>query len=203
MNPESIPESIFQRSWNDITLTKYKSVEYPDILQNQPVWGDDAQARLQTAICVLYEYSIIDHDSGYGICSLHPVVHAWARERLTEAEKTRWLSCTAAIIANCISINLEASGQAFRRRLLSHIDFCQRALDSQMLSFPSTEEQAAQLYKFASVYAENGLWKRACSLQSQVVTFRTKKLGRRHKDTIQAKRSLAYTHWNVRNKTGC
>lgn len=197
MNPESIPESIFQRSWNDITLTKYKSVEYPDILQNQPVWGDDAQARLRTAIRVLYEYSIIDHDSGYGICSLHPVVHAWARERLTDAEKTRWLSCTAAILANCISLNLEASGQAFRRRLLSHIDFCQRALDSQMLSFPSTEEQAAQLYKFASVYAENGLWKRACSLQSKVVKFRTKKLGRWHEDTIQAKRSLAYTHWNL------
>lgn len=201
MHHESIPESIFQRSWNDVTSTKYKSIKYPDVLQNQAVWGEDTQARLRTAIRVLYEYSIIhyviDKKSKEWICSLHPVVHAWGRERLTEAEQTRWLSCTASILANCISLNLEASGQQFRRRVLPHIDFCQRALDSQKLSFPSTIEQAAQLYKFASVYAENGLWKRACSLQSKVVKLRTKKLGSWHEDTLRAKRSLAYTYWNL------
>ena len=197
MHHESIPETIFKRSWNDVTSSKYKSIKYPDILQNKAVWGEDAQARLRTAIRVLYEHSIIDHDPGYGICSLHPVVHTWARERLTEAEQTHWLSCTASILANCISLNLEASGQQFRRRLLPHIKFCQRALDSQKLSFPSTTEQAAQLYKFASVYAENGLWKRACSLQSKVVKVRTKKLGKWHEDTLQAKKSLAYTYWNL------
>lgn len=79
---------------------------------------------------------------------------------------------------------------------MPHIDFCQRALDSQKLSFPSTTEQAAQLYRFASVYAENGLWKRACGLQIKVVKLRAKKLGKWHEDTLQAKRSLAYTYWN-------
>jgi hypothetical protein len=61
------------------------------------------------------------------------------------------------MLAHCISSSFEASGRQFRRQLLSHIDAVLRTLHQQYPSFPETIKQAAELDKFASVYAENGL----------------------------------------------
>ena len=197
MHFESIPESIFQRPWNDLKGLNANSTNYPDILRSRPVWNEEAQARLRRAVRVLCDYSIIEHDPEKRVCSLHPVVHAWARHRLLQPEQKCWLSCTAAVLAHCISPNLEPSGRAFRRLLIPHIDSCLRALISQTPTIPENIERAAELHKFALVYAENGLWKQARTLQRKVVDFRIKKLGRWHTDTIEAQRSLGYTYWNL------
>ncbi|KAI9687022.1 MAG: hypothetical protein M1822_002432 [Bathelium mastoideum] len=61
----------------------------------------------------------------------------------------------------------------------------------------TTLERATEIERFASVYAENGMWKQACALQRSVVEFRMKHLGRRHESVLQAKRSLALSHWNL------
>ena len=197
MHFESIPEGIFQKSSNDVKGLDTKSTLYPDNLRNRPVWNEDAQARLRRAVCVLCDYSIIEHDPEKKVCSLHPLIHAWARQRLPQPEQRHWLSCTTAVLANCISSDLEPSGRAFRRLLIPHIDSCLHALSSHSTTFPETVEQAAQLHKFALVYAENGLWKQARALQRKVVDFRMRKLGKWHKDTLQTQRSLGYTYWNL------
>lgn len=199
MHFESIPETIFQRSWNSIKKSRSRTLHktFPDVLQIDLEWNEEAQARFRRAVHVLYEYSIIDYDLDKGFCSLHPVVHGWARDRLTGQEQKRWLSWTSAVLAHCISPNLEASGRNFRKLLLPHIDSCLRALKSSYPSLPDTLEQATELYYFAWVYAENGLWKQARTLQRQVVEFRVKMLGRWHEDTIQAQQSLGYTLWNL------
>lgn len=197
MHFESIPESIFQRSWNGADGVGLTSMDFPGILQDTPVWNEEAQARLRRALRVLCDCSIIDHDPDKGMCSLHPVIHSWARDRLTKLEQQRWLSCTAAVLAHCISPNLEPSGREFRRLLLPHLDSCIRALNSQFPSCPDTVERAAQVYRFASVYAENGLWRQARTLQRKVVDFRAKTLGKRHEDTLRAQSSLGYTYWNL------
>ena len=197
MHFDSIPETIFQRSWNDIKLSKSQYSTYPGILQIESGWNEEAQARLRRALRVLCDYSIIDHEPRKGICSLHPVVQGWARTRLEEAEQKRCLGYTAAILAHCISPYLEASGRRFRRQLLPHIDSCLQALKSHYLSLPDTVERAAVVEKFAWVYAENGGWKEARKLQRKVVNLRAKMLGRWHKDTIDAQRSLGRTCWNL------
>ena len=197
MHFESIPESIFQRYWNAVKATESSVVDYPDILQNRSVWYEDAHTRLRRALRVLYDYSIIEHNADKGFCSLHPVIHRWARSRLGLPDQKYWLSCTAAVLARCISPNLKASGQAFRRLLLPHIDSCLRALNLLFPSFPDSVGQADEVDKFASVYSENGLWKQARSLQRKVIDLRTKKLGKRHDDTIQTQRSLGFIYWNL------
>ena len=197
MHFDSIPETIFQRSWNDIKVSKSQYVTYPGILQIESGWNEEAQARLRRALRVLYDYSIIDHEPDKGICSLHPVVQGWARSRLKEAEQQRCLSYTTAVLAHCISPYLEASGRRFRRQLLPHIDSCLQALKSQYPSLPDTVERAAVVEKFAWVYAENGGWKEARKLQREVVNLRAKMLGRWHKDIIEAQRSLGHTCWNL------
>ena len=194
---ESIPEDIFQKFWNAVNGNESKLINHTVILQNKSGWNEEAHARVRRAFRILCDYSIIDHDPDKGFCSLHPVVHAWARGRLTPLEQKHWLSCTTAVLAQCISPNLEASGQKFRRILLPHIDSCLRALKSLFPLFPESIERAAEVERFASVYAENGLWKQARALQRKVIDVRAKKLGKQHKDTIQAQRNLGYIYWNL------
>ena len=197
MHFESIPEIIFQRFWNAVNGAESKLRDYPDILQNKSVWNEEAHARIRRAYRVLCDHSIIDHDSEKRSCSLHPVVHGWARNRLTLHDQKRWLSFTTAVLANCISSSLETSGRRFRKDLLPHIDSCLRALNSLYPTFPRSLEQAAEVDKFASVYAENGHWMQARALRRKVVDLRVKHLSKWHRDTLEAQQSLGYIYWNL------
>ncbi|PVH80414.1 TPR-like protein [Cadophora sp. DSE1049] len=203
MHFESIPESIFQAFWNSANGAETSLAGHPDILQNLSMLNEEAHARMRKAFRVLCDYSIIDYDPEQKSCSLHPVVHTWARRRLAPNEYARWLTCTTSMIAQCISSNLEASGREFRRQLISHIDAVLRSLQHRFPSLPETAKQADELEKFASVYAENGLWKQARSLLRKVIEWRAKTLGKRHMETLRAQKRLADIHWNLFEVESC
>ncbi|KAF2280401.1 uncharacterized protein EI97DRAFT_430135 [Westerdykella ornata] len=195
MHHETIPERIFQRSWYELRYSKYAPKRLPDILP--PVWSEAEQARFRRAIRVLCDYSIIEYEPTQGSCTIHPVVHDWARDRLAYEQQTHWLQCTMAILAQCISPNLEASGRQFRALLLPHINSCLKLHKHQNPRKSETLKTAAELERFAWVYAEQGQWKHASHLQEIVIRIRKKKLGSRHEDTIRAQRSLAQSRWNL------
>jgi tetratricopeptide (TPR) repeat protein len=197
MHFESIPESIFQRSSDEIKKSKPSLPVFPAIFQVESIWSEDAQARLRRALRVLCDHSIIEYEPERRFCSLHPVIHRWARDRLTETQQKEWLSCTTSILAHSISSDLETSGRNFRRLLLPHIESCLCVLKAQYPSFPESIEQATEMEKFALVYSENGLWRQARSLQRKVVEFKAKNVGKQHQDTIQSQRSLANMYWNL------
>jgi len=194
---ESIPEQIFQQSWNTIENPRSTGILPPNFIRDNWSRTEDAQARLRRAIGVLCDYSIIDHDPDREICSLHPVIHRWARDRLSEKARKEWLSCTVSLLARCVSANLEASGRRFRRLLLPHIDSCVRNLKLNGPSTLNTEGKANEIERFAWVYAENGLWKSALTLQHRVIEYRMRMLGKANEDTIQAQRSLGQIYWNL------
>jgi len=197
MHFESIPESIFQRSSDGIKRSKSFLMAFPAILQVESIWNEEAQIRLRRAVRVLCDHSIIEYEPEKQFCSLHPVIHRWAMERLTETQQKEWLNCATSVLAHSISSNLETSGRSFRRLLLPHIESCLSFLKAQYPLLPESIEQAAELEKFTLVYAENGLWRQARLLQRKVVEFKIKQLGKRHQDTIQAQRSLANMYWNL------
>ena len=203
MHFEAIPEAILQRSWNDID-TKRQSQKSVDMAELSLNWNEGAHFRLRTALSILYNHSIIDHDSKRGVVSLHPVIQRWAKDRLSQADQKRWLNVAIAVLAKCISPLMEASGQRLRRSLLPHIEACLRELkDLHGEVSPDTLERAAEIARFAWVFAENGLWKRARLYQSDVVDFLTKKCGRFHHHTIQAQRSLAEFNFNLFDLAPC
>jgi len=203
MHFDSIPEAIFQRSWND-TDTGRQSQKSPGMAQLRPDWDEGSQLRLRTALSILYNHSIVDHDPKKGVVSLHPVIQRWAKDRLSEADQKRWLSAAMAVLAKCISPLMEASGQRLRSSLLPHIEACLRELKELYGKVgPNTVERAVEIERFAWVCAENGLWKRARLYQSDVLIFRTKKLGRFHPHTIQAQRSLAESNFNLFDLLPC
>lgn len=195
---DSISERVFHASWTSSKDNTCSDILLPDLLRLGSHHSEEAHNRLRQAIGILCDYSIIDHDADRGICSLHPVVHRWARTRLTDQKQlVSWLDCTIRLLVRCISPNLEASGRSFRASLLPHIDSCLHMLKVHSPSFPQTNEGADQLERFAWVYAESGLWRSALTLQSKIIHYRARRLGKTHNDTLRAQCSLSHTYWNL------
>ncbi|EXJ70654.1 uncharacterized protein A1O5_05644 [Cladophialophora psammophila CBS 110553] len=194
----SISEHIFHVSWAESESGSSSGILLPDLLRLDSSRSEEAQTRLRRAIGVLCDYSIIDHDAEREVCSLHPVIHRWARTRLSDGKQlVSWLDCAIRLLVRCISPNLEASGRRFRRLLLPHIESCLQMLEIHTPSFPQTSERADQMERFAWVYAESGLWKPALGLQSKIIEYRIRTLGRTHEDSLRAQRSLSHIYWNL------
>ena len=193
---DSIPEFVFQRAWfrgQDDTIDLAGQAEG---FGWTFAWHEENHARLRRALGILGDYSIIDHDPEKELCSLHPVVHKWARDRLSVDEQKHWLTRTAFLLAEGISPQ-EASGRASRRLLLPHIESCVRALKSILPSSTQTIARAAEIEKFASVYAENSMWKQARTLQQEALDLRLKKQGKWHEDTLRAQSVLGDICWGL------
>ncbi|KAL9596044.1 MAG: hypothetical protein Q9219_006060 [cf. Caloplaca sp. 3 TL-2023] len=194
---DGIHESIFRSLAANSMDEDATGVKYPDIVLSSLEWTEVAQARLRHALGVLIDHSLIDFDPNTRSYSQHPVVHRWARDRLGQEEQLSSLSCTIGLLTRSISPHLEASGRAFRRSLIPHIESCMQKLENLTPSFPSTVGSANSIERFAWVYAECGLWKTAKTLLERLVKFRTKYVGRKHEDTVRATYSLGQTHWNL------
>ncbi|KAI0503085.1 hypothetical protein F5B22DRAFT_573910 [Xylaria bambusicola] len=210
----SIPSNVFTLCSDALKSCKDIAIR-PSVIVNSSsmqMVGD----RVMTAARVLYDHSIIsiselDHQSEImtgkllpkHYFTLHPAIHQWARERLQKDDRAKWLACTAAILEHSISTNMETSGRALRRLLLPHIEACLSVLQKTYWNFPENLEQASHLDRFALVYAEAGLWKKARSLQLKVVKLRSARLGAAHPLTIHSKRSLANSLWNLFDLKGC
>jgi hypothetical protein len=79
MHYETIPERIFQRSWDDWRDPQVRPDRCSNVLQPGT---EGTQARFRRALGVLCDHSIIEYEPSKGLCTMHPVVHTWARERL-------------------------------------------------------------------------------------------------------------------------
>ncbi|KAL8864729.1 MAG: hypothetical protein Q9198_009679, partial [Flavoplaca austrocitrina] len=194
---DGINESIFRSSAAELGDQDITGLVYPDIILSSLQRTEMAQARLRQALGVLTDHSLIDFDPDTRSYSQHPVVHRWARDRLDQEEQLSSLHCTVGLLARSISPYLEASGRIFRRSLVPHLESCLQKLENSAPSFPNTSGIANSIERFAWVYAECGLWKKARTLQERLIKFRTKTLGRKHEDTIRATYSLGQTHWNL------
>ena len=194
---ESIPEAIFRRRWNGISNARLLTSLH-SLSDNDSGYDEESQTRVRAALSVLYEHSIIDHDAVKGVVTLHPIVQRWAQDRLSDEARKSWLNIAMAMLARCISPNMEASGRSFRRSLLPHIEACMRAFHSLTGSTrPQTLGRTSELERFGMILAENGLWSKARNYQNDVLAFRMQKLGRLNQRTVQAQRQLSQTQWNL------
>ena len=101
---EAITERIFHAAWISNENLSALEATGPELLRLHSSRFGEAQTRLRQAIAVLYDYSILDHDAKRATCSLHPVVHNWARARLSnEGARAHWLDRTIALLGRCIS----------------------------------------------------------------------------------------------------
>jgi tetratricopeptide (TPR) repeat protein len=133
---DRVPELMFIQAWNyaqeiprhgedqpsqDITtLSHWHLSRLPGFMRRSSSGKLDVLSLRLTAD-VLTSFSIITINENHEI-SMHPLAHAWAKDRLKEpGQKAAW-TCTASTLA--LSIERYGSYQPFWRRLQSHIELC-------------------------------------------------------------------------------
>ena len=133
---DRVPELMFIQAWNyaqeipthdeeqpsqDITtLSHWHSSRLPGFMRHSSSGKLDVLSLRLTAD-VLTSFSIITINESHDI-SMHPLAHAWAKDRLKKpCQKAAW-TCTASTLA--LSIERYGSYQPFWRRLQSHIELC-------------------------------------------------------------------------------
>jgi folate-binding Fe-S cluster repair protein YgfZ len=138
---------------------------------------------------VLLSFSLIKKGSSDGIYAMHPLVHAWGRDRLTLNKRTN--CCLMAYITLSCSLRWDISQPyGFQRVLVTH-------LRVNMEYFKSDGSQNMVSYmddayaKFGRLLQEQGYFKQGETLLNKVLDTRKELLGVEHPDTITAMANLA------------
>ena len=154
--------------------------------------------RYRRTVAMLAKFSLISKDDERCSYSMHPMVHFWARERLSKHDQETWSEIAFTTLANSITSELEPSSQPYRRSLVPHIDACLQYKRSQG-TFETKDESACihQTIKFAAIYSECGQWIKAAELQESVLAIQNGSLGEEHPETLRAMSALAWSDWNL------
>lgn len=148
-------------------------------------------------IQILNSFSLIKTDShGY---SVHPLVHSWSRDRMTDEGRKLRSRAASALLAHSITWNLLGADFAFRRKLIPHMKSCNRHSAEVVNSEHYTEEELAN---FGLAYHENGYYEEAEKLRVRAVEMSNRILGKEHPDTLKSMDNLASTYSKQGNYKG-
>jgi hypothetical protein len=194
---DNILEDIIRRAaeapWkprNDIRLYPSRRASYAllfPLLQRRKDGSWDPLF-FREGIQMLLSFSLIKRNPMGNGYSMHPLVHLWSYDRMSEEE--RQSRCISANILLSLSINFQFTTEeyAFRRTLIPHI----KANDSREgISIPYDDDQFAG---FALALHNSGFWTEAEKLQVQVMETRSRVFGEEHSDTLAIMEDLASTY---------
>jgi len=159
-----------------------------------PLSGEDTydhfvfKGGLQLLLCLCF----IKKGASDGLYDIHPLIHAWVRDRMTVHESKK--HCSMAYILLACSIRLNQSYEV-RRVLIAHVRFIARH------HFATNSERADRhlddaCQRFASILLEQGHPDEAEKLAAQLVDSRSEILGKQHPDTLTAMSILATAYTN-------
>jgi len=88
---------------------------------------------------------------------MHPLVHAWARDRLSEDLRQHYRATASYTLSSAIPWTFHTSDYRLRRMLVPHIDSCLESCQSTsaILRY-SDDHQVEMARKFSLAFAENG-----------------------------------------------
>ena len=210
--------SLPARLWYGIRLRLNPRLVLPEFLRQEP--PKLGVYRIRRALHELYSLSLISYDGKDDSFSLHPVVHAWARDRLEKGGQGLWAHIALNVLTESISLPPQDAGVAYeeyRRDILHHLDICLDACPIQIFDYDARfgglrlpfglifqhtwllvfREQVLKAAKCGYVYAERGRFKEAAELLSRVKDALIKSRGYRDESTMRAMLALAATYWGL------
>ena len=133
----------------------------------------------------LLAYSLINLDTETDVYSIHPLVHAWSRDRASPVERDEARVCALQILALAVGTSQLRTAEvlAFWRSLLPHVDVCRTA--------DVEPDVAVQLHR---VYIATGRWNVVEELLELALDARRALLGNEHLDTVWIMAQLVYTY---------
>ncbi|KIK05390.1 hypothetical protein K443DRAFT_91450, partial [Laccaria amethystina LaAM-08-1] len=142
-------------------------------------------------IQVLLSFSLIKKAPSDGVYAMHPLVHAWGRDRLTLNERKKCCLMAYVILSSSLRED-ESQPYEFQRVLVTHVR--ETIEHSKSESGQNVVDYWDDAYvKFSHLLWKQGYPEEAETLQIKVLDTRSRKLGVEHPDTIYAMRSLAKT----------
>lgn len=189
-----IPEEIFHRAWGNLLqleerLSVWPRLYQPKVLLRQSDSEWDVYP-LRKALSVLSSYSLITRDQN-SLISIHPLVHTWARDRLSilQREKT-WIQ-TVSITTLSIPWNYQTADFWFRKSIMPHIDACLGFHPEGIHYFCDIGEYHVSMTEsVALLFEKAGRYQEALQLQEMVVETRKKNLGEEHRETLASMHNL-------------
>ena len=142
----------------------------------------------------LLSFSLIKLVSSKGIYGMHPLIHAWGRDRITSAEDRQKYYLMAYVMLACsLSEDFNEQPYQFRRILVTH-------LRANIQHRVMAKKEVVDRYfddaheKFGRLLMEQGYNSEAEKFQIQVWHARSRTLGKEHSLTISAMNNLALTY---------
>ena len=133
---------------------------------------------------VLLSFFLIKNDTSGSVHSMHPLVNAWGRDRMSLDEKQKYSLIAFATLSASLK-NDESQSYGFRRTLVTNV---RKNIQYSNNYFDDAYE------KFGWLLTEQGYSSEAEKLEIQVLNARNKTLGKAHPDTILAMENLAFTY---------
>jgi tetratricopeptide (TPR) repeat protein len=146
---------------------------------------------------MLSSFSLISRDKN-SLISIHPLVHAWARDRLICSEQESFWTLTASTIAISITWAFQTFDYRFRKSLVPHIDACLGFYDDGIFHLRESGQDCLYMAELlALTYGENGRRQEALQLLEIVVETNKRTLGEEHPDTLASIHDLANRYIEV------
>ncbi|KAL6717650.1 hypothetical protein ACLMJK_005565 [Lecanora helva] len=178
------------------------------------------QLRVRRALNELRSFSLISYNGTDDSFSLHPVVHSWARDRLSIGDQAVWAQVASNVLAESIQLPPNDVGEKheeYRRDILVHIDFCLKAKSLDILDYGSIfgglklpfallfqnmwlftfREQLTNGAKYGYVYLERGRFHEAAGIFSRVKDALVQSRGCKNEKTMAVMLALAATLWGL------
>ena len=147
-------------------------------------------------IQVLLSFSLIKQHSSKSMYDVHPLIHAWERDRMSFEDKQTYCLKAYVISAGFLAEKFDEQPYGFRRVLVTHVRA--NIQHSVMKEKKMVDRYFDDAYsKFGRMLREQGYDKEAEQFQIQVLDERSRTLGEEHPDTINAINDLACTYWNL------
>jgi tetratricopeptide (TPR) repeat protein len=145
---------------------------------------------------VLLSFSLIKPASSKGIYTMHPLIHAWVRERMSSEDRQKYCLMAYVMLAGSLSEYFDGQPYQFRRILVTHLraNIMQSVMERREMDDRYFDD-AHQ--KFGRMLSEQGYHSEAEKFQIQVLGARSRTHGEEHPGTISAMGDLAITYMNL------
>ncbi|KAI1081512.1 hypothetical protein F5B20DRAFT_536267 [Whalleya microplaca] len=177
-----------------------------------------SEDRIRLALNELVQMSLISYNETNDTYNMHPVVHAWARQRprISLAEQALWADMAAQVLSASIllpPLGSTASDELYHAQLLTHVDHvqtCRETIATQLAEGTRSiwvpwlrvgsrinADRLRMHARFSLVYIQCGHFEKAEPLLGSIVDFLHRYLGPEHKRTRVATEHLSVEYWEL------
>ena len=197
---EGISEIVFNNIWTNVQeyeLSEWTIAALPRLLRQDNTESWDPLP-MREAVNLLRSFSLITIENSDSHISMHPLVHTWARDRLTESEqKKSWITAASMMWISLPWVSEQTEDYAYERYLLPHIDSCLLSREDDLFSMEHKVDGLYMAGSFATVYGNRGRWGKAMVWRMRVVEGFKATLGDEHRSTLNAVAQRAVSYYEI------